>query len=332
MGLIVWIRTHYQKRWYKILRWALTALGLAGGAGLALGALNSAPAAYALGAGLLGLAWFQGGRVALRTSSDLKTEASAVPVVVEDPRLTLVALPAGLFWMGSSRQTDPRANSNEMPLHQVRLSSFAMAQAPVTRGLYRAVMPGSPNEWQGERDDRSLPANYVSWADAVHFCNALSRDAGFTPCYRRVLGRWRWNPNADGYRLPTEAEWEYACRAGTETPWFWGADEADSDRFAWFSGTLRSKAQPVMSKAANPWGLHDMAGNVWEWCWDRYGAYSDRVQRDPKGPWFGKRRVLRGGSFSLAPRYLRSASRRRFRPEDRFGFIGFRCVRGSGRH
>ncbi len=332
MGFIVWIRTHYQKRWYKTLRWVFPALGLAGGAGVALGALNSAPVAYALGAGLLGLAWYQGGRVALRTSSDLKTEASAVPVVVEDPRLTLVALPAGLFWMGSSRQTDPQADSNETPLHQVRLSSFAMAQVPVTRGLYRAVMPGGPFQWQKERDDKSLPANHVSWVDAVHFCNALSRDAGFRPCYQWLLWRWRCNPNADGYRLPTEAEWEYACRAGTDTPWFWGADGADSDRFSWFSHNSGYKVQPLMSKATNPWGLHDMAGNVWEWCWDRYGAYSDPVQRDPKGSRLGKLRVLRGGSFHLGPRHLRSADRHRASPENWDVAIGFRCVRGSGRH
>jgi formylglycine-generating enzyme required for sulfatase activity len=332
IGIIVWIRTHYQKHWYEILRWALPALGLAGGAGLALGALSSAPVAYALGAGLLGLAWVQGGRVALRTSSNLQTKLPAAPVIFEDPRLTLVALPAGVFWMGSNLQSDPQALDEETPRHGVRLSSFAMSQAPVTRGLYRAIMQSVPDEWQGDQDEESLPANYVLWTDAVRFCNALSEDAGFTPCYRRVLWRWRWNPNADGYRLPTEAEWEYACRAGTETPWFWGDNAADSDRFAWFSGNSGSEVQSVMSKAANPWGLHDMAGNVWEWCWDRYGAYSDRVQRDPRGPWWGWGRVLRGGSFGSVPGLLRSARRDGGRPGARVGGVGFRCVRGSGRH
>lgn len=161
-------------------------------------------------------AW-PGARVALRASSNLKPEAPDGPVVFEDPRLTLVALPAGVFWMGSNPQTDPQANDDETPRHRVRLSSFAMAQAPVTRGLYRAVMQRVPTQWRDDGDDDALPANYVRWADAVRFCNALSRDGGFTPCYQRVLWRWRWNRTADGYRLPTEAEWEYACRAGTET-------------------------------------------------------------------------------------------------------------------
>jgi formylglycine-generating enzyme required for sulfatase activity len=150
--------------------------------------------------------------------------------------------------------------------------------------------------------------------------------------YREENGRWRWDRTADGYRLPTEAEWEYACRAGTETPWFWGGSEADAGQFAWFSGNSGGTVRPVMAKEPNPWGLFDMAGNVWEWCWDRYGDYAAEEQQDPEGPPLGWWRVLRGGSFVDVPRDLRSADRSGGEPGGRDDHIGFRCVRGSGRH
>jgi sulfatase modifying factor 1 len=320
----------------------------AGGAAVWL-AVGWPPLAYGLGLGLLALAGYQARRVELRLSgADLPRESTEAeeaeaglapraetgpepPYVVEDPRITVVALPGGAFWMGSDPKTDPQARDDEAPRHRVRLSRFAMAEVPVSRELYRSLMGDVPAEWTGSEDEGRLPANDVSWRDAVRFCNALSEASGFTSCYREEGGDWRWDRAADGYRLPSEAEWEYACRAGTETPWFWGAEESDAGRYAWFSGNSGIRVHPVKSKAPNPWGLYDLAGNVWEWCWDWYGEYRQEEQQDPEGPPSAGWRVLRGGSFFDMPWDLRSASRLGFGPLFRPERIGFRCVRGSGR-
>jgi formylglycine-generating enzyme required for sulfatase activity len=257
------------------------------------------------------------------------------PYPVQDPLLELMMLLGGLFWMGSDPALDPQAYSDEQPRRRVRVGAFAMARTPVTRGLYRALMQMSPSEWEGDKDD-SLPANYVSWKDAVRFCNALSARSGRSPCYRQAAAEWICDWEADGYRLPTEAEWEYACRAGTEAPWFWGRDAKEAVRYAWLSGNSGNKPHPVGQKDPNPWGLYDLAGNVWEWCWDWYvGAYDPQDLEQPRGPRKGEERVLRGGSFVDVPGGLRSAARLRaggrFTPVDRDGSFGFRCVRGSGR-
>jgi formylglycine-generating enzyme required for sulfatase activity len=139
---------------------------------------------------------------------------------------------------------------------------------------------------------------------------------------------------ADGYRLPTEPEWEYACRAGTETTWFWGDDPGGADTHAWHRGNSAVKIKPVGGKAPNPWGLHDMAGLVYEWCWDRFGAYPREARsplQDPIGPSEGDTRVVRGGSFDDPPVVLRSAVRDVVEPEDRSDDLGLRCVRSRAR-
>jgi sulfatase modifying factor 1 len=237
------------------------------------------------------------------------TPVVAQPQLVQDLLLELIELPGGHFWMGADNETDPQADDNEAPRRRIRLSPFAIARVPVTRGLYRKVMGRGPSEWNDADDDR-LPADLISWEDAARFCNALSERSERRPCYRESKQGWTCDWSAEGYRLPTEAEWEYACRAGTDTPWFWDPDEIGAEAHAWYAANSGDKVHPVGTKAANPWGLHDMAGNVWERCWDWYADnYDSEDIHDPRGPATGRWRVLRGGSFLNVPRNLRSANR-----------------------
>ncbi len=236
-----------------------------------------------------------------------------------------VALPGGTFLMGSPEDEEDR-DDDEGPVHEVRVSPFEIMQRPVTRETYAETMGKDPGWPEGDADQR--PVNNVNWLDAALFCNRLSAKEGLAECYRIQGKEVSWDRAADGYRLPTEAEWEYACRAGTQTRWSFGDDEAELDRYAWYGANSNNETHPVGEKEANPWQLHDMHGNVYEWCWDWFAPYPEDPQEDPAGP--DRRssfRVLRGGAFFFTPRNLRSAFRDRFGPEVRGGFIGFRCVR-----
>jgi formylglycine-generating enzyme required for sulfatase activity len=171
----------------------------------------------------------------------------------------------------------------------------------------------------------------VSWLDAINFCNALSRKEGLTPFYR-VQGETAVVPdwNGPGYRLPTEAEWEYACRAGSTTRYSFGDDAADLGAFAWYDGNSDGKTHPVGQKRPNAWGLYDMHGNVWEWCWDAYEAdyYSKKPPAaDPLGPSQAASRVSRGGGWNFSPQNCRSAHRSGGEPGFRGNFLGFRVAR-----
>jgi formylglycine-generating enzyme required for sulfatase activity len=262
-------------------------------------------------------------------------EASSAPALEPAPEpepplvepLEMVELPGGTFWMGSP-DTNAEAYEDEKPRHEVTVSVFAISRYLITLELYRELCSPSPASWQRDSDDKRLPANNVSWFDAVSFCNALSQQMGLQPCYRIDGTQVAWDKNADGYRLPTEAEWEYACRAGTTSRWFFGDDPTALDRYAWFATNANNTVQPVGEKTPNPWGLYDMSGNVWEWCWDWYGTYRAEVFIDPIGPENGDRCVLRGGAARVAaPRNLRSASRVGGAPLFRDADHGFRCVR-----
>jgi formylglycine-generating enzyme required for sulfatase activity len=227
--------------------------------------------------------------------------------------------------MGSP-DTDDMVYADEKPQHQVTVSGFRIVVTPVTADVYHEVMRG---EILAESEAR-LPAVDVRWDDAIAFCNKLSEREGYRPCYRRRFGRWVCDWRADGYRLPTEAEWEYACRAGTTTRYAFGQDPARLNVYAWFADNA-SGPQPVASKRPNPWGLYDMHGNVWEWCWNWYGLYTAQPATDPRGPkkpaanreWW----VVRGGSFGDPSEDLRSARRDVGLPGDWGRFNGFRCVR-----
>jgi formylglycine-generating enzyme required for sulfatase activity len=241
--------------------------------------------------------------------------------------LGLAAIPAGRFLMGSPEKEEERLDE-EGPLHEVGVSAFSCMKTPVTRRLYAEVMGTDPGSPEGETDGR--PVNNVTWLDAIDFCNRLSAREGLAPCYEREGDEVVWHREAGGYRLPTEAEWEYACRAGTQTPWSFGDDEKRLADHAWYDENAEGAPHPVGEKAPNSWGLHDMHGNVWEWCWDRYGTYEAAFAQDPAGPADGSGRLVRGGCFDLEARNLRSASRDWVRPGHRNSYVGFRCVRCRG--
>jgi formylglycine-generating enzyme required for sulfatase activity len=270
-------------------------------------------------------------------------DADLKPVQVDDIRtgphliqhsrhqVALSRVPAGEFFMGSTDSEDER------PPRRVKLeSSYYIGVYPVTQGLYRAVVGELPlSRFSGNERDRH-PVDSVSWYDAINFCNRLSLSADLPPFYEiRRSGDVR-PKGGSGYRLPTEAEWEYACRAGSSSAYFFGDDAGRLPDFAWFEANSQMSTQPVGGKIANGYSLHDMIGNVWEWCWDWYGPYASRAAGDaellidPAGPKRGTERILRGGCFQASAHQLRSSQRNGFDPELGVHYIGFRVVRSLG--
>jgi formylglycine-generating enzyme required for sulfatase activity len=205
---------------------------------------------------------------------------------------------------------------------QITVSSFYMGRYEVTQAEYEAVMGSNPSNWKGD----NLPVEQVTWYDAVNYCNALSLSKGLTPAYTVSGTNITWNQQANGYRLPTEAEWEYACRAGTTTPYSSGSSVDD---VGWYDGNSGRTTHPVGTKQANGWGLYDLHGNVWEWCWDWYGDYDSGAQTNPMGAYSGEYRVGRGGGWCYSGQYLRSALRFNFTPSNRRSDLGFRLLRPS---
>ncbi len=198
--------------------------------------------------------------------------------------------------MGSS-ENDSQAAVDERPAHQVTLSEFWIGKTEITNEQYRRFRPNHPGE-------DVLPALGLSWFDARAACEYF------------------------GGRLPTEAEWEYAARAGGRTAWSFGDEEEQLGDYAWYDKNADDTPHPVGKKKANDWGLYDVHGNVWEWVSDWYGLYKQWPQTNPEGSQTGESRVLRGGSFVYRARVLRSAFRIGRRPENLERGIGVRCVLG----
>ncbi len=211
----------------------------------------------------------------------------------------MVLIPAGSFTMG-----DAAGRPDETP-HRVSVSAFHLDKYAVTQELYEKVMGVNPSK----RKDPKNPVERTQWTDAVRFCNKCSELEGLTPCYDLTI--WECNFDADGYRLPTEAEWEYACRAGSAGQYCFGDAEKDLPRYAWLKPGSQGKPHPVGRKEPNRWGLYDMHGNVWQWCHDWYGEtyYAESPAEDPHGPAAGKMRVLRGGAWDSTPEKCRAAYR-----------------------
>ena len=220
-------------------------------------------------------------------------------------KMQLVLIPAGKFVMGSPDSETGR-DDDEGPQRRVTISKpFYMGVTEVTQDQYAAIVGKNPSRFSGLAN----PVEQVSWDDAVAFCKALSKKTGQT------------------VRLPTEAEWEYACRAGSKTRFTFGDRDRDLGAYAWYEENCDKKPHPVGKKKPNAWGLYDMHGNVWEWCNDWYAeSYAGLKTADPEGPGSGKYRVHRGGSWHNSPAGCRSASRVGRTPDDRFSNLGFRVA------
>jgi formylglycine-generating enzyme required for sulfatase activity len=271
----------------------------------------------------------------------LERDRQAKANQLEEERLesvyAMVRVPSGSFQMGDTASS---GRDNERPVHTVTLSAFYIGKYEVTQALYKSIMRDNPSKFKGG----NLPVEQVSWYDAIEFCNKLSEMEGLTPYYTinktdgsdvnntSSYDKLKWlvtrNTSANGYRLPTEAEWEYVAKGGNGSPgnyMYSGSNNIDS--VAWYDGNSGSTSHAVGTKAPNDLGIYDMSGNVWEWCWDWYGNYSSGTQTDPTGMSSGSFRVLRGGSWGHSAQFARFTYRDIGNPSYQYYNLGFRLVR-----
>jgi formylglycine-generating enzyme required for sulfatase activity len=255
-----------------------------------------------------------------RQIGDTNRSAAPAPTATQT---NMVRIPAGRFLMGDKDQGDAKP-------HSVAVSSFLIDKTLITQEQYEKVMGDNPSRWKAAYN----PVEQVRWSDAVKFCNKRSELEGLRPCYD--LNTWKCDFRAEGYRLPTEAEWEYACRAGTTTAYFFGDEAAKLGEYAWFDKNAGGRPRPVGQKKPNPWGLFDMAGNVWEWCNDFYGVdyFNASPEQDPRGPDTGQTKTVRGGAWRFSADRCRAGYRYNENPgysDVCFGYdiYGFRCVRNA---
>lgn len=272
--------------------------------------------------------------------------AAAGEVFVSASGMKMAWIPAGTFLMGSPADEPGRFDWEEATQHQVTLTSgFWMGVYPVTQALWEAVMEDNPSHFSGER----RPVENVSWYDVIVFANRLSIKSGLRPAYK-INGStnpddWGdvprssnqiWNEvqivqRATGYRLPTEAQWEHATRAGTTTAFNDGTldyrDFGEDSTIGWFNLNSGDMTRDVGQLPANAWGLHDTHGNVWEWVWDWFHAYPAEAVTNPTGASSGVFRVARGGGWFFPADALRSSRRARNVPFNQDRNLGFRLMR-----
>ena len=226
-------------------------------------------------------------------------ETELAPEIKTKGGVAMVELAGGTFVMGDNKGKDDEAE------HEVYVSPFFIDVTPVTQAEYERLMGDNPAKFVHPQH----PVEQIPWSDAVRYCNARSLEEGLEPAYD--ITSWTCNFEASGYRLPTEAEWEYAARAGTNTRYFFGNDARTLNTYAWYNENSGDKTRPVARKRANPWKLHDMTGNVWEWCNDYYSAayYKESPKENPRGPETGEYKVLRGGCWNSSANSCRVACR-----------------------
>lgn len=211
----------------------------------------------------------------------------------------MVAIPGGSIKLRDDRKKQVR---------NVELKPFLLSRHPITQELYRSVTGTTPSAFAGAQK----PVEQVSWFDAIAFCNQLSVQMDLSPCYTIAGEEVTQDPAASGFRLPTDAQWEYACRAGTGDVHY-GETLAE---IAWYAENADESTHDVGQKRPNPWGLYDMLGNVWEWCWDLY---------DPEE--YGTYRIFRGGGWADPPRGCLASNRRRSHPTFQIDDLGFRIAK-----
>jgi sulfatase modifying factor 1 len=269
--------------------------------------------------------------------------ASATYTINAVPPGQMIFVPGGTFTMGDTRG---QGYSDELPTHTVTLNSFYIGKYEVTQAEYSQYMP-SPNWTSSYGLGDNYPAYRVSWYAILKYCNLRSMAEGLTPCYSisgstnpadwgevPTTSNSTWNAvicnwNASGYRLPTEAEWEYAARGATNNPDYLYSGSDDINAVAWYTNNSGSSTHPVGTKAPNGIGTYDMSGNVWEWCWDWYSSsyYSSSPQDNPTGPASGSYRVGRGGSWSSYALNCTVSFRFGFNATDSGTVLGFRICR-----
>lgn len=239
-----------------------------------------------------------------REERERKEREARGEVEVNGVKFKMVYVEGGSFTMGATAEQGSDATADEKPAHQVTLSDYYIGETQVTQALWKAVMGNNPSNWEGD----NLPVEGVSWDEAQEFIAKLNG----------IIGRT--------FRLPTEAEWEYAARGGKNSKEYKYSGSNSIDEVAWYDENSGDKTHPVKERKANELGLYDMSGNVWEWCNDWYGDYSSDAQTNPQGPDEGSARVFRGGSWRIKARYCRVSFRYCYTPMFRHDYVGFRLV------
>ena len=242
---------------------------------------------------------------AKRTNSSGATSSAAnAKLILNNLTANMVYVSGGTFTMGATSEQGSDAYNDEKPVHSVTLSSFYICKYEVTQALWNAVMGSNPSNWKGD----DLPVETVSRDDCQTFIRKLNALTG------------------KNFRLPTEAEWEFAARGGNNSRGYKYAGSNNIETVAWYQGNSGNKTHVVGTKSPNELGLYDMSGNVWEWCQDRYGSYSGASQTNPTGASSGSNRVLRGGCCGRSAWYCRSSLRIIGTPDGRNDGFGLRLV------
>ena len=231
-----------------------------------------------------------------------KASYSNGTLTVNGIKYNMVWVEGGTFRMGATSEQGSEACDNEKPVHSVTLSGYYIGKTEVTQALWKAVMGNNPSRFKGD----NLPVEWVSWNDCQEFIRKLN------------------SLTSQNFRLPTEAEWEFACRGGNNSRGYKYCGSNYIDNVAWYDGNTGDKTHPVATKLPNELGIYDMSGNVWEWCSDWYGKYSSGAQANPKGPYDGSYRVVRGGSWDDNAKGCRSSNRTCNSPGYRADYLGLR--------